>query len=387
MARLKVYLFVAAILVAGMVASPNLCWPQDLDMERLEGEVEELKKKNEELERRMENMEADEEEDKYNLGILAGMVKISGYADAELRLTDSEDENSGFRARHLSLFFNADVQPSWRLFSEIEYEDTPFIESAHTTDNADTIQGKIFVEQMYIEYHPSVNWDLRFGRYLTPAGIWSIYHYPPYVPTQTRPLMIRNIFPQVADGAQLRFSHPIGGSLLDTHLYAANGAGNPGRLDRNESKAFGARVNYSMDLLDHFDVGASYYRDKDNDDVTGNSYGAHLLVNYKDLELQSEFATRYNDPEGAPGYTDTGFYAQLAYDIGKWTLAGRFDWFDDESIAAADKGSFRYTGAVNYHFAHNVVAKAEYNRNEFGDSGIKDYNEVVFATVINIGDL
>ena len=40
MARLKVYLFVAAILVAGMVASPNLCWPQDLDMERLEGEVE-----------------------------------------------------------------------------------------------------------------------------------------------------------------------------------------------------------------------------------------------------------------------------------------------------------------------------------------------------------
>lgn len=364
------------------IAFPSPSFSQEDRLERLEKEMQELKQENESMKKRLDSVEADGEEIKHGFGRLSSLVEVSGYADVEFYLTDQENENNRFRIRHLSLFFTKDIQPAWKIFTEIEYEDAPFIESQHTSDAAQTVQGKLFVEQMYIEYHPSVDWDLRFGRFLTPAGIWNIYQYPPFVPTQSRPLMVRNIFPQVSDGIQLRNSYSINGTVLDTRLYAANGSGNPGRLDRNENKGVGAMLNLDVSGLW---AGASYYREKDNQDVVRNSYGAHLLWNIAPWTLQAEYAIRHNAPESARTFNDKGFYAQLACDIGKWTLAGRYDWYDpNDTVSTADL--YRYTGAINYHFAHNVIGKAEYNRNDFED-GTKDYNEVILSVVVAMGDL
>lgn len=374
---------VSMVLVFGAEAA----LAQDTDrLDRLEKEIEAVRQENAELKERINDVEGEGEETKYNFSLLSRLVDVSGYADVEFYHTDEEGENDHFRVRHFSLFFTKDIQPEWKLFTELEYEDAPFIESAHTTDDAATVQGKVFVEQMYIEYHPSLNWDLRFGRYLTPAGIWNIYHYYPYVPTQSRPLMLRRIFPQVADGVQFRVSKSFDNSLLDTHIYVANGAGNPGRLDRNEHKAVGARLNYSLGLLHGLSLGGSYYRERDNSDVVRASYGLHLQAKYHNLELQTEYGLRRNDPETSRSFYDKGLYAQLKMDIGDWTLAGRWDWYDpDDTDAINDR--FRYTGAVNYHFAHNVVGKAEYNRNVFDDPATKDYNEFILAIVVAIGDL
>ena len=347
----------------------------------IESELEKLRLENEEIKKRLDAVELDGEETKHNFGILSRFVEVSGYADAEFYLTDNDGENSRFRVRHLSLFFLKDIQEDWKLFTEIEYEDAPLIESSHTTDDPATVQGKLFVEQMYIEYHPDLAWDVRFGRFLTPAGIWNIYHYPPYVPTQERPLMVRMIFPQVSDGIQARYSHSFGGSVLDTHLYVANGAGNPGRLDRNENKAIGARLN-----LEHgpWWAGASLYREKDNEGTDRAAWGLHLLANYSPLKFQAEYQYRDNDEAAGSDFIDRGFYAQAAYDIGKWTLAARYDWFDPDS-GSSDADLFRYTGALNYHFAGNVVGKAEYNRNDLDSGG--DFNEVILSIVVAIGDL
>lgn len=347
----------------------------------IEKEIERLRLENEDIRKRLEAVELDSEETKHNFGILSRFVEVSGYADAEFYLTDNDAENSRFRVRHLSLFFLKDIQEDWKLFTEIEYEDAPLIESKHTSDDADAVQGKLFVEQMYIEYHPSLSWDVRFGRFLTPAGIWNIYHYPPYVPTQERPLMVRRIFPQVSDGIQARYSHSFGGPALDTHFYLANGAGNPGRLDRNEHKALGARVNL---VYGPWWTGASVYREKDNDGIRRSAYGLHLLADYSPFKFQAEYQYRDNEPDAGAGFLDRGFYAQAMYDIGRWTLAARYDWYDPDG-ASADADLFRYTGAVNYHFAHNVVGKAEYNRNDVEDG--EDFNEVTLSIVVAIGDL
>lgn len=386
MRRSAVILFILLLAEAVWASLPLSAWPQDEGIKRVEGEVQELKKENEELKKRLDNIEAEQEEVKHSYGTLSKLVDVSGYADAEYSFTNQRGENSKFRIRHLSLFFTKDIQKEWKLFTEVEFEDAPRIQSDPKTDTVTKSQGTLFVEQMYIQYHPTFEWDLRFGRFLTPAGIWAIYHYPPYVPTQTAPLFHKIIFPQVSDGIQYRRSVNVFNSLLDTTLYAANGAGNPGSGDLNENKAAGARLNYATYVLGDLSFGGSYYREKDNQDAMRNSFGAHLLFTRGSFKLQAEYAFRHNRPPSGISFNDAGSYTQLSYDIDKWTLAGRFDWYDrDQSDPKNDH--YRYTGAVNYHFAPNVVAKAEYNKHVFDDPATKNFQEFIMAIVVAIGDL
>ncbi len=376
--------FTLAALIAASVPALSIAGaePGDERLDRLEGELGVLKKENAELRQRVETIETDDEQMRHDLGTVSKMVDVSGYAAAEFYHTDQDGENDRFRVRYLSLFFTKEVQRDWKLFTEIEYEDAPRIESNAASNTVKSSQGTIFVEQLYIEYHPSLDWDMRFGRVNTPAGIWSIYHYPPYVPFQTAPLFYRNIFPEVSDGLLLRNSFTVLDSALDTHLYAANGSGNPGSTDRNQNKGAGARVN--LGILNGLSMGASFYGEKDNQDIRRSSYGAHLLYSLAGMRLQTEFAFRHNNASG--GFNDRALYAQLSYDINSWEIAGRADWYDRNDKVSKD-AHYRYTGALNYHFAHNVVGKAEYNRNEFDDPFIKDYNEVIMAIVVAIGDL
>ncbi|MBI5642377.1 MAG: porin [Deltaproteobacteria bacterium] len=368
------------LIVLALASGPVLA----ADVNTLEKEIQNLKKENSDLKERVDAIEADDEELKHGIGSLSKLVEVSGYADAEFFLTGQEGENNKFRIRHLSLFFTKEIQTQWKLFTEIEFEGAPRIESNTATDTVKSSQGTIFVEQMYIEYHPAVSWDMRFGRFLTPAGIWSIYHYPPYVPTQSAPLIFKVIFPEVSDGVQLRNSFTLKDSALDTHLYLSNGSGNPGRLDRNENKGVGLRIN--SDLLAGFSTGASYFREQDNDGTWKNSYGVHLLYGYSAVKFQAEYELRHNSPEGEDSFNDLGGYLQLAYDIGKWTLAGRYDWYDSSS-KISDNTQSRYTGAINYHFGHNVIGKFEVNRNKFDAQSIQDYNEAILGIIVAIGDL
>ncbi len=338
------------------------------------------------LKKRVEEIEAEQEEARHSYGTLSRLVDVSGYADVEFILTDEEGQNNRFRVKHLSLFFTKEIGKKWKLFTEIEYEDAPVVEANSSTDTVKRTQGLIFLEQMYIEYRPKVDYDVRAGRFLTPAGIWNIYHYPPYVPMQTPPLFHRNIFPEVSDGIQVRKTFPVKDSTLDAHVYAANGSGNPGRLDRNENKAAGARLNYSVEALGGLEFGASYYREEDNSGVMKMSYGAHLLFTRSKFSLQSEYAFRNNHPQTSRDYVDRGAYAQLSYETGKWTIAGRYDWFDSDSTDSRND-RFRQTAALNYALARNVVGKAEYNRNVFEDPALKDYNELIFAIAVATGDL
>ncbi len=376
-----IFSFMMLLTIGITIVFPSTGQTQDSSADTMEKEIKELKKENEDLKNRLDNLEIANEETKLFIENYSKLVEISGYADVEYQFTNQQNENNKFRIHHLSLFFNKDIQKEWKLFSEVEYEDAPLIESS---SSANTVQGKIFVEQVYIEYHPELNWDVRIGRFITPAGIWSIYHYPPYVPTQREPLLFNVIFPETSDGAQIITSFPFEKFNLDTHLYIANGSGNSGGTDLNNNKAVGARLNF--DSLSNLSGGASYYREKDNTDSLNSSYGLHLLFSHADLKIQTEYAIRRHEPQNTANFNDASWYAQVSYDIGKWTIAGRYDWYDPNGKAGGDS-QLRYTGALNYHFAHNVIGKAEFNRNEYEDPSKKDYNELILSMVVAMGDL
>jgi len=332
---------------------------------------------------RLDLLEAGQEELSYHAD---HDMKVGGYASAEYYLTNQPNENSQFRIRHLSLFFSKKIQNDWELFTEMEFEDAPFIESAHVNNTAATVQGKFLVEQMYVKYHPTLKWDILAGRFLTPGGLWNVFHYYPYVLTQTRPMMVRTLYPQWSDGLQLHYGFTPSIGNLDMHLYVANGAGNPGKLDRNVSKAVGSRFDFVPGILsDELHVGASFYRERDNANVTRTTLGSHMLLRLDDWTLQSEFARRLNTPANAIAFHDASLYAQLAFDYDKWTFGGRYDWYNTDSTIPLSN-QFRYTAAINYHFAHNVVGKIEYNRNTFANPALQDFNQVIAAISIAIGD-
>lgn len=385
MKRFRMLLALFALLCA-IALAPGHLRAEDGAINQMQEDIKALKQENEGLKKRLDSVEGDQEEFRHNDELFSRLMEVSGYADVEYALTDQESVNNRFRIKHLSLFFTKDLQKEWKLFSELEFEDAPLVVSNNNTDTVTKSQGLVFLEQMYVQYHPSYDWDLRAGRFLTPAGIWSIYHYPPYVPTQRAPLMFKVIFPEVSDGVVLRKSFPIADNMLDAHFYLANGAGNPGGVDRNDSVSYGTRVNYALDTLGQFQFGASLYRDKDNQGAMRQSYGLHMQYSKGPFKFQTEWAQRHNHPYVTQTYDDTGAYGQITYDIGKWTFAGRADWYDSNSTDPKND-QYRYTGAVNYHFAHNVVGKAEYNYNTFKDPAVKDYSELIFAVAIAIGDL
>ena len=351
--------------------------------ERSAGQSSEADKRALEEDINLVKSEAEETTDK----ILSSLIDLSGYGDVEYRQTDEDGVGSGFRIHHLSLFLLKDISESWRFFSEIEFEDAPRIESSVATDTVSTSQGRIIIEQMYIEYKHSLDLHFTAGRFITPAGYWNIYHYKPYVVTQSKPMMIDRFFPKFSDGLQFRKTFPVAGSQLDSNLYFVNGSGNSGRMDRNENLAVGARVNYRADIFNGVEAGVSFYDEKDNSSIRKRSYGVHMKINVSWFELLTEYADRLNDPDGLENFNETSLYVQPKLDLGKkWVVAARYDWYDPND-SLQDNDIHKYTGAVNYRFARNVTGKFEYTRNDFANSTLNDYDEFITSIVIAIGDI
>lgn len=377
------YLFVTVVAGAFLFAVPQSS-RADESTDNLIKDVELLKHENRELKERVKNLEVKDEQDSF---VGKKLVDLNGYADVEYDYSNQPGVSDHFRIRHLSLFFSQKVQNEWDLFSEIEWEDAPLIKADPATNTVAKAQGQFLMEQMYIQYRSGPEFDVSAGRLLTPAGIWLIYHYPPFIPTQERPLHIRQIFPQYSDGIMVRRSFNLLNALVDTNFYVANGQDGSGSTDPSASKAVGLRLNAATDLLDNkLDFGGSYLSDEDTAGTYQNSYGLHLKLDHQAFGLQSEYATRQNMPPGADTYWNTGLYAQGTYDINKWTLAARWDWYNSNSLIPQND-HYVYTGAVNYHFAHNVICKAELHRHEFNNPLSTNYYLGIVSVALALGDL
>ena len=206
-------------------------------------------------------------------------TKISGYVDAEYisdtRDSATIDDKYGFRLHHLSLFVTKKFNQDWKFFSEVEFEDGTFIDSGSLEgEKFSNTSGSIYAEAVNLDYQWRPSQYVRIGRDFTPAGIWSVDHYPPFVPTQETPMHIRQIFPGVIDGADAHGTIPMGRTFMDYDVYVANGADTPGQSDNNDQKAVGGRASFILPLFNRFEVGASFFRATNTEapDVTHTVY-------------------------------------------------------------------------------------------------------------------
>ena len=338
---------------------------------------------------------------------LKNNMSVTGYADTEYITTNEPGKDDGFRIHHLSLFFKKQISEDLRFFSEIEFEDgsyydptnasnlsTASIPSASGVPNAKTVgSGKIFAEAVNFDYQWRPSTSVRIGRFFTPAGIWSVDHYPPFVTTQDRPQHIRKIFPQLVDGASLSGNHAVGSGFLNYDLYTGNGETTlfDGAKDNNSTKAAGLRVSATLPIAQHFEIGATVYRDKlklsstDTSQSKKDAKGIHTKIRQGPFGFQAEYAKGSYEPTIAPdptkNYDSKGYYGQFTYDIKKWTLGLRHDVYDEKSNTANDEKRIN-SAFVNYHVNNNVVLKWEHHLIDVENPANKDYYKDLASIVV-----
>lgn len=298
-------------------------------------------------------------------------LKASGYADVEYRDTSDEQSSRGFRVHHFSLILTKQIDEHWRSFAEIEYEDAPRVEFEPGAPGCvGDCSGQIFVEAMNVDYSPSDLVGIRVGRFFTPAGIWSIDHYPPFVSTQERPLLTRHIFPQVIDGALLHGVVPVRELFFNYDVYVGNGESSTAHGDNDNTKSRGARASTQLPWLTHFELGASAYADtlvEEDQHRTGKlSMGVHAKARQGALAFQTEIARTRFRPEDDVEHTSDGYYAQLGFDAFTATTIGyryeTFEDFEEDALGAiATPEIKRDSYFLNYRAHKNVVLKLEHH--------------------------
>lgn len=270
--------------------------------------------------------------------------RVSGYVDSEYKMyRDKSGATPEFRIHHLSVFVEKKFDDKLKFFSEVEWEDGPEFEGA-------TADGKIFLEAVNLDYTFNPMAHVRMGRFFTPAGIWSVDHYPPFVPTQERPAVIRKVFPAITDGLLVHGTVPVGSNFLNYDAYVGNGSGNTGHGDKDTHKAKGLKLDVVVPGA-NTNVGLTVYQDDADNELTGT--GLHAKSRIASFTLQAEWAKGKMDAINAE---KDGWYFQALYDINDWTYGVRVDTYDDGS-KTKDTNSL----IVNYHYSPSVVLKGEYH--------------------------
>lgn len=309
-------------------------------------------------------------------------MSISGYTDLEYHQSSNPSEDRGFRLHHMSLFFEKRMSDSWKFFSEIEYEDGPIFEGEDgTLDKAD---GKIFLEAVNFTYFLNPLLNFRGGRFFTPAGIWSVDHYPPFVATQIRPAHVRSIFPQVVDGMTVLGTVSLGGAFINYDVYAGNGEDANGNGDNDSNKAVGAKLSILLPVLKYFEFGGSTYHDTLDSGADKQAFGSHMKIKINKFTLQGEFALASFDNAGET-WKRTGYYGQLQYDTRHWTFGGRYDYYDADDRDDSDRTAT--SAFVNYHVNDSIVLKLEHHLVGFSDQTVEeDYDHTIASVVIYLGN-
>lgn len=365
-------LFKLVVLLFFLLGNYSIAMAAQTDLRAMEEQIEILKDDIDVLQDQLEEAN----QDNFN------RMSISGYTDLEYHQSGDPGVEPGFRLHHMSLFFEKRITDSWKFFSEIEYEDGPKFEAED--GSLKDAEGKIFLEAVNFTnfFHPMANF--RGGRFFTPAGIWSVDHYPPFVPTQIRPEHIRNIFPQVVDGVTAFGTLPMGSVFLNYDAYYGNGEDANGNGDNDSKKATGAKFSFLLPMLKYFEFGGSAYQDTLKDGTEKQAYGGHLKLKFYKFTLQGEYATASFDNAGTTN-NRSGYYGQLQFDTQHWTFGGRYDYYDEDDSDNNDRTAS--SGFVNYHVNDSIVLKLEHHIVDFSDNTVdEDYDHTIASVVIYLGN-
>ncbi len=249
-------------------------------------------------------------------------LTFGGYAHFSYENFEHQSDKAGID--DLSLFITWDPTSRLHLFSELEFED------AVSTDGTEFSQKTFFVERLYADFLINDSFSLRFGKFLTPVGIWNTIHAAPLVWTTTRPLITEEfIFPAHSNGLMLNSHLILNDQNLEISLYADNSQHlDPHKKDISFKNALGLRINY--EFMDHLHFGFSYLAFKNQAKFyptdRNHLFGIDLIWKRKGVEIQGEFIHR-RAPEQRGN--ETGLYLQAVLPLGHhFSAVGRYEFLE-----------------------------------------------------------
>jgi hypothetical protein len=238
----------------------------------------------------------------------------------------------------------------------------------------DTISAEMEIEiehggeEIEIEY-AMVDWTplksralvVRTGKFQIPLGKFNEQFHPSFRWAQvTRPLMFEEVLPVGLSDVGIQLRGLVGNDVqLEYQAWCVNGfaekeevAGAPaesdeeggfarsirgGFTDNNFDKTFGARVGVNVKPADGIGGGIAVSGQSGKIDPAGNERLSYLVVDgsllFGSLALNVEAVQSLFGVKGH--YFDQfeqGAYAQLAYTIRRWTLAGRWDYAKQHEV-------------------------------------------------------
>lgn len=127
------------------------------------------------------------------------------------------------------------------------------------------------LERVHIDIKFRDEFKLRFGKFITPAGVWNVDHGSPVVLTVRQPLQTTTtpIFPESQTGMMGFGRTPLGDHDLDYSGYISAGridgsasavsTVNHNSIDKLTDLAYGGHVGLKLDVLKSIGLGASYF--------------------------------------------------------------------------------------------------------------------------------
>jgi hypothetical protein len=338
-----------------------------------------------------------------------GKLKLGGYGDIHANFKEgSESDKVDFH--RLVMYLGYDFDDWIKFHSETE------LEHAFVSDG----DGEISLEQAYLDFLLSDNFNVRAGRILTPIGIINKTHEPPTFNGVERPNFAKYIIPTTWSSDGIGLFGSVNPSLnyeayvvagLDGDSFSSSGI-RGGRIKSEQSLnevAFTGRLDYRPyeEVLSNSDqslrLGLSgYFGGLDNTDGGGGSgKDGEIAMTSADFQYSiSKFDFRgviaNTNIDGARDFGDGvaeemfGWYLEGAYHFwpDEWktgkleksdaTVFVRYEEYDTQhgmpSGIAKDrtKNVDEITAGVNFYLTPNFVIKADYQISDDASGSDRD---------------
>jgi len=316
-------------------------------------------------------------------------ITVGGYAQVDYN--QPEGENGNLDVHRMVILFGYKFNDKVQFVTEIEYE--------HVKE--------VFIEQAFLSYNVSNDFNVKGGLMLIPMGIVNEYHEPTTFNGVERPNVDKSIVPSTwreigigvsgkFDDTSLRYQAYIFNGFAsvnsDKVLGGSNGLRN-GRQKGSESiinsPNFSAKLDYYG--IPGLRIGASGYfgrtqaedevSDVEGSDVGVSMFGLDARYNHNRITARGQFihtlisgADKYNNLyEANLGSELKGWYLEAAYNLFPLDKEQRLDAFVryeqyDTHAATKDADISRnlaynrdeWTAGLSYHIAPGAVVKGDY---------------------------
>ena len=219
-----------------------------------------------------------------------------------------ESQHARLELGDLGVLVRYELTPTLAFFNETDVDDAVALVESEGVERG---SRALLLERLYLDWTPTPALTVRFGKFLTPFGIYNVIRRAPLTWTVDRPVATQSAFPDQTTGLSLIYQTTRHGWSLDATAYGqAQGEFVRGASDISASAVGGGRVVASHTLgRAYLALGLSALAFENSDtNRWEDSYGTDVELTLGGNHLSGEFAYTRRRDTGAT--REWGFYLQ-----------------------------------------------------------------------------